>query len=198
MHTDEPREVQGVELGYDPRDIDERRIYKIVFWFFIIAIVHFGFGAIIYTHYGFGRQAARDPRKPDIVGPKVQGNVAAKVDIMDLRQMERREMETYDLENGAPKVSPEGTVRIPVERAMALIAQRGLPAVTSDEHAVSPGTTIRQNAVGPGTGTPDQTNPGNTAPAAPSTPTTPADSRNIPTPQVGEGATGTTAGGGLP
>ena len=184
MHTNEPRELEGVELGYDPRDIDGPKIYKIVFYFFVFATVFFGGGAAFYIWRGGGLQFARDARKPDIVGPKVQGNIAAKVDIMEMRQTERREMETYG-------TNPDGTQRIPLDRAMAILAQRGLPEIKGDEKAISPGTTIQQNAIEPGEGQSDRLEGG---PAAPSTPTTPATTPPVPQ----SGATGSTGGASMP
>lgn len=179
MHTDEPREIQGVELGYDPRDIDLKRILKIVVYFFAFATVFFGGGAIYYIYIGRIETSQHfDARKPPIIGPKIQGNISAKLDIMTMRQNERRLMESYG-------TNPDGKQRIPVAHAMDLLAQRGLPVVTSDKTATSPGNTIEQNATGPA-------KPG---PASRSTPTTPADPGPVPTPDYGQGAAGATAGG---
>lgn len=168
MHTDEPRELQGVELGYDPRDIDAPKIYKVVIGFFAFAVFFFGLGAIVYIYWGkFGFSSNFDPRKPAIVGPKVQGNVAAKIDIMSLRQAERRQMEGYGQ-------NQDGKQHIPVDAAMEILAKRGLPTISNDEKAVSPGNTIPQNAVGP---------------AGPSTNTSPANPGAVPTPPTGSAGT---------
>lgn len=176
MHTDEPREIEGVELGYDPRDIDLPKIKKIVIWFFILTVFFFGMGAIVFSWRGWGARTSFDPRKAAFAGPKVQGNVSAKIDIMSMRQKERAEMESYG-------TNPDGKQRIPVDRAIDLLAERGLPPVTSDEAAVSKGNTIEQNAKGP---------------AASSTTTSPAEQGAVPTPDLGGGATGGTAGAGTP
>ncbi len=173
MHTDEPREVQGVELGYDPRDINLPVIKKIVVWFFVLTVLFFGGGAIVYIARHWGGRTTFDTRKAPIAGPKIQGNITAKVDIMDMRQAERAQMETYG-------TNPDGKQRIPVDRALDLLAERGLPLVTSDKTAQSKGNTIEQNATGP---------------ASPSTTTTPGETGPVPTPDQGGGATGTTAGG---
>ena len=187
MHTDEPREVQGVELGYDPRDIDLGRILKIVVYFFVFALVFFGGGAIYYVYIGKIETSQRfDARKPAIVGPKLQGDVAAKTDIMAMRQVERKEMTTY-------RQNADGSWRIPVDRAMALLTERGLPAVKSDQAAVSPGNTIPQNATGMA---PRDDQAGKTAAHGPSpsfTTTSPANPGPVPTPDAG-GATGSTVG----
>jgi hypothetical protein len=194
MHTNEPRELQGVELGYDPRDIDAKGIYKIVVYFFLFALVFFGGGAIIFVRQGWGGRTSFDSRKPAFAGPKVQGNIAAKIDIMAMRQHERRVMESYkDLQNGK--------WQIPVDRAMALVAAEGLPAVASDQKAVSPGNTIPQNATGPAASS-TPTSPSESAPGEdrlngkPSVSTGEGEPGLVPpTPDLGQGATGTTAGG---
>lgn len=184
MHTNEPRELEGVELGYDPRDIDAPKIYKVVAGIFIFALVFFGGGAIVYTYYGGGIQFARDGRKPEIVGPKVQGNISAKVDIMEMRQKERSDMETYGTNEEIVNGRKIERRRIPLDQAMKLLAERGLPVVTSDQKATSPGTTIPQNATGMAGG----------GPAPSSTETTPAQTPPVPTPDAGQGATGSTGG----
>ncbi|GEM_PF-2772482 len=201
MHTNEPRELQGVELGYDPRDIDSKGIYKVVVYFFVFALVFFGGGFLVYVNRGWGGRTAFDNRKPAFAGPKVQGNISAKIDIMAMRQHERAMMESYGQ-------LPNGKWRLPMERAMELVASEGLPNVVDDRKATSPGNTIPQNATGlkpsstttspsesaPGddrlngnqTGTPSEIpmrDPGMSGPTTP------------PTPDFGQGSTGTTAGG---
>lgn len=158
MRTNEPRELQGVELGYDPRDIDLKKIIRVVIVFFAIALLHFGVGAAFFIWRGWGGATVRDARKPDFAGPKLQGNIESKVDIMTMRQSERTQMETYG-------INPDGKQRIPVDRALDLIAQRGLPVVSSAEAAITKGNTIEQNATGPNVaGTRDT--PGTPGPAA--------------------------------
>jgi len=166
MHTNEPRQLEGVELGYDPRDIDAKRIYKSAIWFFVLTVFFFGLGAIIWIRYGLAHTSDFDKRKPAIVGPLVQGNMAAKVDIMNVRQDEHRRMTTYG-------TNPDGKQRIPVDQAIALIAQRGLPVVPSEGPAKSPGNTIKQNAVEPGTTPPVTATPETTPDASAPTTTTP-------------------------
>ena len=162
MHTDEPRELQGVELGYDPRDIDAKGIYKVVFYFFVFALVFFGGGALYYIYWGKIETSQRfDARKAAITGPKLQGNIAAKVDIMDMRQQERHDLESYG-------TNQDGKQRIPIDAAMDILAGRGLPQIANDQKATSPGNTIPQNAVGPAgdstTTSPNQTGPVPTPP----------------------------------
>lgn len=175
MHTNEPRELEGVELGYDPRDIDSRGIYKVIVYFFVFTLIFFGGGYLVFVWRGWGAHTEMDPRKSAFSGPRVQGNITSKVDIMTMRQNERATMETYG-------TNPDGKQRIPVDRAIELLAERGLPVVTSDQAAQSKGNTIEQNATGPApsgttttpavTGTTDAP-PGTPAPTSPATPTEP-------------------------
>lgn len=164
MHTNEPRELQGVELGYDPRDIHIVPIIKVVVWFFVLTAVAFGAMAIWFIKSGQGSSFKRDVRKPAITGPVLQSNVGAKIDIMQLRQKERDAMTTYE-------TNKDGSMRIPVEHALDLIAERGLPQVTSNEPARSPGTTIPQNAVGAGTSVPHTEIPASATPTTSGTTT---------------------------
>jgi hypothetical protein len=150
MHTNEPREVQGIELGYDPRDIEAKGLTKAVIYFFLFTLFFFGVGAYWWINAGWSHSETFDKRKPAVAGPLVQGNMTAKTDIMSVRQHEREMMTTYaPLENGK--------WRIPVDQAIEKIGGtdgRGLPAITSDAPATSPGTTIKQNATGVTPGSP--------------------------------------------
>lgn len=158
MHTNEPREVEGIELGYDPRDINIKPIVKVVGYFFGFTILFFGLGAAIWINKRYGIQPRFDGRKPPIEGPRVQGNITAKIDIMKMRQAETHYMTTYGNEGGKQ--------RIPVERAMELLSERGLPAIASDEQAKSPGNTIQDNAIGMSS-TPSERAPVSPAPVSP-------------------------------
>ena len=188
MHTNEPRELQGVELGYDPRDIDSKGIYKVVVYFFVFALVFFGGGYFVFTYFGWGARTTLDTRKPDFAGPKVQGNIAAKIDIMAMRQHERAMMESYGQ-------LPNGKWRLPVERAMELVAGEGLPNVASDTKATSPGNTISQNATGPGvtSSAPSSTT---TSPAEPTASDIPMrdPGMSAPTPPTSDAPAGNAAG----
>ena len=101
----------------------------------------------------------------------MQGNVAAKIDIMEMRQFERHQMESYGTNK---ETAPDGRTverqRIPVDAAMEILAKRGLPDIANDQKATSPGNTIPQNAVGP---------------AGASTNTSPAETGAVPTPPTG-------------
>ena len=160
MHTNEPRKVEGVDLGYDPRDIETKPIIKVVIAFFAFTLIFFGMGAFVFMRTTWGHQTPFDVRKPQIVGPRVQGNVSAKVDIMQMRQAETKGLTTYD-----PK-GLGGGARIPVDRAMDLLVERGLPAIKSEAPAKTVGNTIKDNAIGPST-TPSERAPMSSSPASP-------------------------------
>jgi hypothetical protein len=46
--------------------------------------------------------------------------------------------------------NPDGSFHIPIDQAMDMVASRGLAAQTTNVPAVSPHTTIKQNALAPG------------------------------------------------
>lgn len=147
MHTNEPREVQGIDLGYDPRDIQAKGLTKAIVYFFLFTLFFFGVGAFWWINAGWSHTETFDKRKPAIEGPMVQGNMTAKTDIMSVRQHEHEMMTTYaPLENGK--------WRIPVDKAIDLLNDRGLPVIQSEVPAKSPGTTIKQNATGVTPGSP--------------------------------------------
>lgn len=194
MHTNEPREVEGIELGYDPRDIKIKPIVKVVLGFFAFTLVFYGIGAIVFIRAGWGAHTAFDSRKPIFEGPKLQGNVTAKVDIMAMRQAETKALTTYGSGVG-------GGQRIPIDRAMELISQRGLPAISSDQPALSAGNTIKENAVGPST-TPSERAPMSPIPAGPvpgsTVPPVPAPGTNLPMPTTDPGMSAPPAPGTTP
>jgi hypothetical protein len=159
MHTNEPREIQGVELGYDPRDVEPKGLTKVVVMFLGATVFFFGVGAWLWMALGYSKPSTFNARKPRFEGPRVQGNITSKTDIMAMRQEERRLMTTYEPLKG-------GKWRIPVDQAITLLGDRGLPAITSAAPAKSTGTTIQQNAVGPATA-------GSTEPTTPPTETSP-------------------------
>lgn len=156
MHTNEPRELQGVELGYDPRDVEPKGLTKVIVIFLGATLFFFGVGALVWMNLGYAKPSNFDARKPRVAGPLVQGNITAKVDIMAMRQFEKEAMTTYKpLENGK--------WRIPVDRAMEILGTRGLPAIASEVPAKTTGNTIPQNAIPP-------TSAPQTEPSAPTTP----------------------------
>lgn len=168
-HGHEPRQDPLVDMGYETRDLNIRNIAKATIGFFIFTFACFGLVGVwfYFTNNNYG--VHRDPRKPlpQYPNPLLQTDMTTRTDIMTLRQNEARIMTTT-----AP--NRDGTVRIPVDRAIAILAQRGVAPTGAEVPAQSPGNTIKQNALPntPQTPTvqtpyPGQNQPGATIPTAP-------------------------------
>lgn len=135
MRTDDPNLQDNplVEMGYEPKDLGMGAIKRFAFAFFAFTIVSF---AAVFAFFKIAKvdlnaadraRAEALPfqnRIPEAPNPLLQSNVTAKKDIADMRKAEKDGLEHY-----AWVDREKGIVRIPIERAIALTAQRG-PAVT--------------------------------------------------------------------
>jgi hypothetical protein len=149
MHTKEPREDPLVEMGYEVRDIDfpKVRLAAIIFFAFtgLCALI----GWIMYTNR-FKAFALTPPKetgalKTRVPGPQyplLQDNMDSKMDISTLRHAETVRMTSTGY-------NPDGTVHIPLDRAMELIAQRGLPQTHHVVPAVNNANIVGPNVTGP-------------------------------------------------
>jgi len=139
MHT-EKREDPLVELGYEVRDLNTVAIRNATIGFFVFAILSavLGFGV-----YRIMNPTVFEPKPlshrvvPGAPNPLIQSNIAAKTDIMDVRQHETAVL------TGPPRwVDPAKThLRIPIDQAMEIIATKGVPATGAEVPAVSKGHT---------------------------------------------------------
>ncbi|MEI8283144.1 MAG: hypothetical protein WCG75_12115, partial [Armatimonadota bacterium] len=81
--------------------------------------------------------------------PVLQDNLSTKTDIQHLRIHENEALKSFGwVDQNA------GIVRMPIDKAMKLVIQRGVSTGT-DVPAVTKGNTITQNAVGPGSSKPN-------------------------------------------
>jgi hypothetical protein len=142
MHTNHKREEPLADLGYEIRDIDYKRLGQASLFF--IAFVIFAFGSVGLWFWFTKPQISStlDPRKP-MPEIMVQSNISVRTDIQTMRQHET-EILTKSGQN------PDGSFHIPIDQAMDMVASRGLAAQTTNVPAVSPHTTIKQNALAPG------------------------------------------------
>lgn len=141
MHTDHKREDPLVDMGYETRDIDIPSLAKALAGFFVFAIVSFTIGWFIYR--AMNPRPFNPPIKPAFArklpqapNPLLQSNMTAKTDIEDLRQAE-----TAQLTTTGPNINDATKTHIPIDRAIQLLVDRGLPNITSNDPAVSKGNT---------------------------------------------------------
>lgn len=148
MHTNHKREDPLVEMGYEVRDIDMPKIKKTVYIFFGFAIfcIVFAGVALLIMDPGYIRGESgyqTPPRIPPAPNPLVQTNVTAKTDIIDMRRKEFADLTSTGY------VNPEKTkVHIPIDRAIDIMAQRGVPKGV-ETTAVTRGTTNDEMRIDP-------------------------------------------------
>lgn len=140
MHT-EKREDPLVELGYEVRDLNTVAIRNATIGFFIFAIASAGIGFLAYRVMNptvFETKPSLNNRVvPGSPYPLIQSNMAAKTDIMDIRQHE-----TAVLTAPIGWADPAKThVHLPIEKAMQIIADKGIKPTGQSVSAVSPGHT---------------------------------------------------------
>jgi len=220
MHTNEPREDPLVDMGFETRDIDYPKLRKALIYFFGFGFLCSMIGIPIYKYrflvfnikapdessVAISRPLPKDPY------PLLQGNVTSKTDIMELRAEETKRLTTTGYMDPA-----QTTVHIPVDRAMSLIAERGLAPATgatadtgSTPAAATPVTTAPAGGppsdnfsntpdrgspryMAPGTATPGSTATPSTTGAAPATTgTTPPST--VPTGPASTATSPTTSG----
>jgi hypothetical protein len=171
MRTDHPREDPLVELGYEIRDVNYKALRNAVVYFFIFAVFAFAAGLGIYNWMNpmerrqtQANNASVVRRIPGAPNPLLQNNVTAKTDMMLMRKEEDVRL------HGTGYVDDARTrVHIPIDRAIDLIAERGMPATKADVPAVTRGNTTDERRSEP------SAQPGTTAPIAPE-PTAPTSS----------------------
>ncbi|HRF58508.1 MAG TPA: hypothetical protein PLH94_01185 [Fimbriimonadaceae bacterium] len=120
-----PEELR--KMAYEDRDIDMSQINKSVVAFFAFTVVSIAASAGFYLwaagHIGPQPEPpTRTLRLAPKDAPYVQGNVTAKKDIKVLRKEENELISTYGWVD-----KNKGVVRLPIDQAMALVLERGLP-----------------------------------------------------------------------
>ncbi len=139
MHT-EKREDPLVELGYEVRDLNTVAIRNATIGFFIFAIASaiIGFGAYrVMNPTVFENKWAPNRILPAANYPMLQSNIAAKVDISEIRQHE-----TAVLNAPVGWADKEQThLHVPIDEAIAIVAKNGIKATGSEVPAVTKGHT---------------------------------------------------------
>lgn len=155
MHTDHDPVDPSVlaELGYEHRDVHPKPMAWAAFWLFLFTIGSGILAAFFIRFWNIIPEVPVEQRafhkvQPPVGTPILQNNSDNTADIAALR---RNEAEILN----SPAALPDGTYRIPVDAAIKMIAERGLPKTATQP--------VTRPAVPPGvaTGT-----PANSAPTA--------------------------------
>jgi len=129
MHTSHKREDPLVDMGYETRDINFPVLTKTVIGFFVFAIASALIGMVVYWQmnpYSFGRDPAfkanANRHLPPPPNPLLQDNVNSKTDLEQMRLDEEEKLSTTGWANDA-----HTKVRLPIDRAIELTVEHGLP-----------------------------------------------------------------------
>jgi hypothetical protein len=124
--ADERRQEEARAMGYERRDLDPRSIALFAVGLAVVIGLAAGAVTVFQTYSGsryLRRQAARPPLTVtrESTEPRLQVNGPAE--LRTIREGEERTLSSYAW------VDPQSeTVRIPIERAISILAQKGLPA----------------------------------------------------------------------
>lgn len=134
------------EMAYERRDVQMKKLGRYMFGFFGFTVFCFvaawAFLRVFHPETLTVKPAVvRDDTRRQAAGI-LQSNKTTKMDIESLRSHETKVMTSTSWAN-----AEKTKVHIPVERAMELLAARGLPKTSAEVDAVTKGTTIPQNAL---------------------------------------------------
>jgi hypothetical protein len=127
--TDKSPGTPGVLPGYETRDVNVRGIFKFLVVLSVILLCTALLCLGLFKHF-FKVQDSRAPASPfsEIrqlpTGPQLQVN--PRQDLLRFRAEQKQSLESYSWEN-----RDNGTVRVPIERAMELLLQKGLSVAPS-------------------------------------------------------------------
>lgn len=131
MHDDDLQltEEELRRLGYDPRDINVPGIRKAVTGFlmfatFCVVVSIFVYMALVPWHCAGPAPASMVPatKIPPAPNPLLQTDISNKIDIRDMLKQQNAALNSY----GWVK-KEKGIAHIPIDRAIDLTVQRGLP-----------------------------------------------------------------------
>ncbi|MCC7229309.1 MAG: hypothetical protein IT203_02880 [Fimbriimonadaceae bacterium] len=123
MHTDDNTDPL-VELGYEKKDVDAKRVFKYTVGFFVFAFVAWFGTYFVYWKLGYAEAPPNvnnlvSSKLPSANNPRLQTNITAKTDIRDMRKAE-----TELLTTSGDSTLVKGAQRIPIEQAIKLTAER--------------------------------------------------------------------------
>lgn len=130
----EPEDLNALahseELGYETRDLPVAAVGKAGFWFFVFtggsmivaAIAMFTVYRLFFSDANPTASTAIPPRSQLPPPPLLQSNVAKTQDMTDMRLREYQGLTSYGWVD-----EEAGIARVPIEVAIDLTAQRGLP-----------------------------------------------------------------------
>lgn len=113
--------------GYERRDTDVRTLAKFGLWLAMILVVIFLGMMGMFSYYAKSQQLGPpaspfDIENARVLPPAPRLQVAPRAELLTYRDDQQQELETYGWVDQA-----NGVVRLPINRAMDLLLQKGLP-----------------------------------------------------------------------
>ena len=142
MATESTALAQGTPrpgaAGYETRDVNVRVIFGIVAGLICCGIIiHFALAAMqrLLLHTPAPTDAWNPVRVTARKPPSPRLQVSARLDLEQFRAWEEQQLTTYGWVN-----STAGIVRVPIESAIDLVLQKGLPVRTNQTNGLGPST----------------------------------------------------------
>jgi hypothetical protein len=165
-HDDGPL-PESTQVGHETTDAEARPILNFLLFLTVFSVIVAVLMVVFYNYLERREAAEKTARYPMAAGrdrplpppPRLQNYPFD--DIKDLRRSEERLLQRYQWVDQS-----SGVVRIPIDRAMDLVAERGLPHRTAKPGPEAPAPPANQ----PSTAAPDSGKGPAAKPAAPATP----------------------------
>jgi cytoskeletal protein RodZ len=132
METNKPSGAPDRGKGYEQRDADVRSLLKLAIW--LIAVVAVSMVAMKWTYDYYQRVQTRGPmvsplvENENVAPPKPQLQAEPRKDLQTYCSEETKKLDSYGWVD-----QHAGVVRLPIEQAMALTLQHGLPTRPADQ-----------------------------------------------------------------
>jgi hypothetical protein len=126
--------------GYETRDANMNAVLAFLVGLVLVLVLVLFVTWQLFRFFGVA-ELAPAPASPFAgarqVPPSPELQVNSRADLIGMQAKQQQELETYGWENRSA-----GTVRIPIERAMDLLLQKGLPVLPSGAAETSGGDSI--------------------------------------------------------
>jgi hypothetical protein len=134
-HSSKPNNPVDASAGYEKRDVNIRGLFQFAFWMAVVLLVTLV--GMRFTFDFFKRveplgPAASPIETPRLIPPRPLLQVQPHQELEDYCVAQQQAVGTYAWVNQSG-----GVVRIPVDRAMQLILERGLPARSASDAAAA-------------------------------------------------------------
>jgi len=137
MHTEPSNRASNPEIRYEKTDAHPRPLYHFLFWISVVALVTAAFSWAVFAwmktfHSSSSERASMAPADTQLPpGPRLQ--TREPLDLAAFRKEEHEILTTYGVVD-----REKGLYRIPIDEAMKLTLQRGLPTAGADTPAAAP------------------------------------------------------------